>query len=184
MKRILVLLFAIAITAPAAEWRLDAGHSKIAFTAESRFFGGDGLFRKFDVKADVDEKALEKSSVAITVDVTSIDTNNERRDKHLKSADFFDVEKHPTANIQIKDIRKISERDYEANADITIRGVTKPVKLPVKVVLFEEGRLRLRGTVELNRKDFGVSYSSRMNPIQDMVEIRYEIGLLKPKEQK
>ena len=171
----------LAVPAAAEEWAVDAGHSKIVFTAEARFFGADGQFRKFAIKADVDDKALENSKVSVTVDVASIDTNNEKRDGHLRSKDFFDVTNHPTATINIKSIRKLAATTYEADGEITIRGVTKPVKLPVRVVLFEEGRLRFRGDIELNRQDFGVSYNSRMNPIQDVVGVRYEVNLRKPR---
>lgn len=180
---VLIALLALVLAAPAAaeEWILDAAHSKIVFSAEARFFSADGQFRRFSVKADVDDKALENSKVMVTVDVDSIDTNNEKRDKHLRSADFFDVTNHPTAAINIKGIRKLSDTSYEADGEITIRGVTKPLRLPVRIVLFEGGVLRFRGNVELNRRDFGVSYQSRLNPIEDIIGIRYEVNLRKPK---
>lgn len=178
---IAVSLFTLVSPVWAEQWALDANHSKIVFTAEARFFSSDGLFRKFDVKADIDEAALEKSKVEVTVDVASIDTNNDRRDKHLRSKDFFDAETHPTATINIKGIRKISATQFEADGEVTIRGVTKSVALPVRIVLFESGILRFRGNVDLNRKDFGVSYNSRMNPVEDIVGVRYEVNLRKPK---
>ncbi len=181
MKRTLILSLLLVGTTCAEEWRLDAGHSKIAFTAEARFFSAEGQFRKFDVKADVDEKALENSKVTVTVDTASIDTNNERRDNHLRSKDFFEVATHPTSIIEIKAIRKLAENNYEADGQVTIHGVTKPFKLPVKVVLFENGRLRFRGNVDLNRKEFGISYNSRLNPVEDVVAVRYEVSLIKPK---
>lgn len=175
------LAFLLTTPAAAEEWVLDAAHSKIVFTAEARFFSADGQFRKFNVKADVDDKALENSKVMVTVDVASIDTNNERRDKHLRSKDFFDVANHSTATINIKGIRKLSDTSFEADGEITIRGVTKPIQLPVRILLFENGILRFRGSVEMNRKDFGVSYNSRLNPIHDIVGVRYEVNLRKPK---
>jgi len=180
---VLVALLALLLAAPAAaeEWMLDAAHSKIVFNAEARFFSADGQFRRFKVQADVDEKALENCKVMVTVDVDSIDTNNEKRDKHLRSPDFFDVANNPTATINIKGIRKVSDTNYEADGEITIRGVTKPIRLPVRVVLFEGSALRFRGNVELNRRDFGINYNSRLNPIEDVVGVRYEVNLRKPK---
>jgi polyisoprenoid-binding protein YceI len=187
MKRILFatgLLFwggLLALPAPGAEWAMDAAHSKLTFTAESRFFSADGQFRKFLVKADVDEQKLENSKIAVSVDVASLDTNNETRDNHLRSKDFFDAATYPAATINIKAIRKAAENSYAAESEITLRGVTKNVVLPVRVLLFENGLLRFRGETELNRKDFGISYDSRMNPISDAVLIRYEVNLRKPK---
>ncbi len=181
LLRLLIVVAFLAEPAAGEEWGLDAAHSKIVFSAEARFFSADGRFRKFSVKADVDDKALENSKVNVTVEVASIDTNNERRDNHLRSKDFFDAANYPNANIEIKSIRKLASNSYEADGGITIRGVTKPIRLPVKVVLFEDGRLRLRGEVELKRQEFGVSYQSRLNPIQDVVGVRYEVSLLKPK---
>lgn len=183
-KLTLLLLLATLLAAPsvlAQDWRVDGGHSKITFTAEARFFSAEGMFRKFEVKADVDEKALENSKVSITVDTNSIDTNNERRDTHLRSKDFFDVATFSTATIETRSIRKISASDYEADATMTLHGVTKQIRLPVKVLLNENGRIRLRGAIELNRKEYGISYDSRMNPVEDIVGVRYELSLVKPR---
>lgn len=171
----------LSVGAWAETWNLDAGHSKLRFTAEARFLSADGMFRKFEVKADVNDQALEKSQIEVTIDTTSIDTNSERRDTHLKSPDFFDVAKFPTATVKINGIRKISDQEFEADADVTIHGVTKQMKLPARVLLFEGGRLRFRGTIPLNRMDFGIKYNSTMNKIDDIVSVTYELNLAKPR---
>ncbi len=184
MKRILALLFCatlLSLPAAAEEWRLDADHSKLRFAVDARFIGADGQFRKFQVKADINEQELEKSHIEMTVDVASLDTNSEKRDNHLRSKDFFDVANYPTAQIVTKGIRKLSPTNYEADAEITIRGVTKPIHLPARILLNEEGILRFRGTVEINRYDFGVSYQSRINRIEDIATVTYEFNLRKPK---
>src|SRR5437868_3915908 len=100
-KFLLVTVCALAIAMPALaeEWKLDPNHSKLKFAIEARMIGAEGTFRTFTVKDDINEQALEKSKFEILVDVASLDTNSEGRDKHLKSADFFDVAQFPTAQI-------------------------------------------------------------------------------------
>lgn len=186
MKKVLLGVFCVTLLSAglsAEIWNLDAGHSKLRFSVEARMIGAEGMFRKFDVKADIDEQALEKSQIEVTVDMTTIDTNSERRDNHLKSPDFFDVAKFPTSTIKISGIRKLSDTTYEADADLTIRDVTKRVKLPARVLLNEAGVLRFRGTVELNRMEYGVKYNSGMNKIEEAVAVTYELNLRKPRPQ-
>ena len=186
MKKVLLGLFCVALLSvglSAEQWVLDGNHSKLRFTAEARMISADGAFRKFDVKADINEQELEKSQIEVTVDMTTIDTNSERRDNHLKTPDFFDVAKFPTASIKVTGIRKLSDTSYEADAQVTIRDVSKPMKLPARILLKEGGILRFRGTVELNRMDFGVKYNSGMNKIEDIVTVTYELNLRKPRPQ-
>jgi len=186
MKRVLLGILGVSLLTvglSAEIWNLDAGHSKLRFTAEARMISADGMFRKFDVKADINDQALEKSQIEVTVDVASIDTNSERRDNHLRSDAFFDATKFPTSTIKITGIRKLSDTSYEADADITIRDVTKQVKLPARILLNEAGILRFRGTVELNRMDYGVKFNSTMNKIEDVVSVTYELNLRKPRPQ-
>ncbi len=186
MKKVLRSVLCIIVLSAglqAEQWVLDAGHSKLRFTAEARLISADGVFRKFDVKADINEQALEQSQIEVTVDMTTIDTNSERRDNHLKSPDFFDVAKFPTAAIKITGIRKVSDTNYEADADVTIRDVTKQMKLPARILLNEAGILRFRGSVDLNRMEFGVKYNGAMNKIEDVVSVTYELNLRKPRPQ-
>ncbi len=169
----------------ADEWILDPLHSKIEFTADSRLVRADGQFHKFTVKADVDDKQLEKSKVTIVVDVASIDTANERRDNHLRTKDFFDVETHPQATIEVKSLRKLSPTEYEASAEVKLHGVAKSLTLPMEILAFEGGVLHFRGASQISRKDFGIgtdttgSVVNVANPIRDLVAIRYEMDLRK-----
>jgi len=179
-KLSLLVLCALAVPAFAEEWKLDPGHSKLKFAIDARMISAEGIFRTFTVKDDINEQALEQSKFEITVDVSSIDTNAEARDKHLKSDAFFDVAKFPTALIVVNSLRKVGEGNYEGDASVTIHGVTKQMKLPARILLNEGGRLRFRGTVEINRKDFGVSFQSAMNKIEDIATVTYELNLQKP----
>jgi polyisoprenoid-binding protein YceI len=190
MKKILLLLLSALIVAlflalplTAEEWVLDPNHSKLKFAIDARMIGAEGIFRSYKVKADINDKELEQSKIEMMVDVASIDTNSEKRDAHLRSKDFFDVANFPTAEIKVAQVRKLGASDYEGDGTITIRGVTKPVKLPAHILLMEGGILRFRGTITVNRQDFGVSYNSTMNKIEDMATITYELNLRKPRGQ-
>lgn len=171
---------ALAIPAAAEEWVCDYNHSKLKFAIEARMIGAEGIFHKYAVKADVDEKALENTKLEVTIDMSTIDTNAEGRDRHLKTPDFFDVAKFPESKIVVKSIKKISDTNYEGDGEITMHGVTKSVKLPARVLINEGGILRFRGQVDLNRKDFGMTYDRGPNKIEDTATVTYEFNLRKP----
>jgi len=181
---LLVCVFTCA--AKAEEWVFNPLHSKIEFTASSRLTKTDGQFRRFTAKVDVNDKALERSSMLVTIDVASLDTDNEDRDEHLRTKDFFDVEAYPSATIEVKGVRKASPSEYEASAAVTIRGVTKTLALRMMIVTFENGVLRFQGAAEISQKEFGIgsnsqqSIASMANPLQDLVAIRYEMDMRKP----
>src|SRR5258707_10615571 len=103
-KFVLTILCMLALAMPAAadDWQLDANHSKLKFAIDARMIGAEGIFRKWAVKADINEQALEQSKIEMTIDMSSIDTNSDRRDTHLKSPDFFDVAKYPEGKIAVK----------------------------------------------------------------------------------
>ena len=121
---------------------------------------------------------LERSSVRFTIDAASINTRNERRDNHLRSPDFFDVARHPTITFASRSIARTGDRAGVITGDLTMRGVTKSIEVPVTMVFLDGGRGRFKGTFTLNRKDFGVSYSSRLNPIEDMVEVQFQMAVV------
>lgn len=179
-KLVLLAVCALAVPAFAEEWRLDPGHSKLRFNIDARMISADGVFRTFTIKDDINEMALEKSTFEITVDMTSLDTNSAQRDNHLKTPDFFDTAKFPTATIVVSSLRKVGEGNYEGDAAVTIHGVTKQMKLPARILLNEGGILRFRGTVEINRKEFGISYDKGPNKIEDVATVTYELNLRKP----
>ncbi len=183
MKKFLLTILctaAVALPVAAEEWRLDTNHSKLKFPIEARVTGAEGLFHTYTVKDDIDEKNLEKSKFEVTVDMTSLDTNSEPRDKHLKTPDFFDVAQFPTAKIAVNSIKKLSDTTFEGEGTITLHGVTKSAKFPVRILLNEGGILRFRGQVEINRKEYGVSYDKGPNKIEDVATVTYEFNLRKP----
>jgi len=105
--------------------------------------------------------------VDISIDASTINTDNERRDGHLRSADFFEVEKYPTVTFKSTKVKKTGEGTFEVTGDLTMRGVTKPVVLAAEILGFGPGpdgkqRGGFHATAQINRMDFGVSWNKQL----------------------
>jgi polyisoprenoid-binding protein YceI len=170
MKSIrLLLLTALVIATPllaqdATEtWAIDKNHSTATFKVRHFTANVVGLFRDFDGSVSIDRAKPENSSVAFTIQATSIDTGNENRDKHLRSGDFFDVEKYPTITFKSTAVAPKSKTEFDVTGDLTMRGVTKRVTLPVafggflKTPRGEKAGFEVEAT--LNRKDYGIVWN-------------------------
>jgi len=178
-----ILLFLITITAPAALAQtrphiVDQGHSQINFVAEARLISAHGHFDKWDAEVQLDPAKIENSSFKITIDAASINTRIQRRDDHLRGKDFFDVATYPQITLVSKKITKTGDRKYSIAGDLTLRGVTKQIEVEINQVFYENNRGRFRATFPINRKDFGITYDSKMNPIEDIVQVQVDINVL------
>jgi len=181
------LIAASLLAAPAmAERRafaFDKAHSQINFIAEARIFSAHGFFGTFDGDIQINPQDLADSSVTITIETASINTRVEQRDNHLRSADFFDAANHPKITFVSRKVTKSGNDAISIEGDMTIRGITKPVVIPLVVKFFEGGRGRFTGEFKINRKDFGVSYNNPANPIDDMVTIQMDLNIRLPRPQ-
>jgi len=182
MKKILplTLLFLTTITV-AAQPRphiVDHAHSQINFVAEARFISAHGYFDKWDAEVQLDPVKIENSSFKITIEAASINTRVAMRDNHLRSKDFFDVATYPQITLVSKKITKTGDRTYAVTGDLTLRGVTKQLDVEVTQVFYENNRGRFRASFRINRKAFGISYDSNMNPIEDIVQVQVDINVL------
>ena len=139
---------------------IDKAHSQINFIADSRLISARGHFGTWDAKIALDAANLAASSVTITIDAKSIDTRVERRDEHLRSADFFDVATHPTITFVSTAVRPQAEGKLLIEGDLTIRGTTKRITVPAEMVFYEGGMGRFRGEFVLQRTAYGVSYDT------------------------
>ena len=157
--------FLLALTAHAQTWTVDKAHSKVGFTVTHLLLSEvDGNFKTFDAKITSAKPDLSDAVMEMTADVNSIDTDNERRDGHLKGADWFDAAKYPTVTFKSTSFKKVDGKKYKATGDLTMHGVTKPVTLDVTLngpVTQESPRGKqekagLKATGTLNRLDFGV----------------------------
>ncbi len=138
MKKYLSLLLLVAFCGSVASvraeevYKLDPVHSSITFKVRHFFSYVTGSFKKFEGTITVDPDHPEKSSVMATIDATSIDTQNEKRDEHLRNADFFDVTKFPTITFKSKSVKQTGADAGDIVGDLTMHGVTKEITLHAK----------------------------------------------------
>ncbi|MEO6541170.1 MAG: YceI family protein [Ferruginibacter sp.] len=170
-------------------WALDLTHSEVQFKIKHLMITNvTGSFDIFTVTAETEGEDFTKARLSFTADVASISTNNEQRDEHLKSADFFDVATFPKINfIATKTENVDSDGSYELYGDLTIRDVTKNVKLAVEfggVVKDPYGNTKAGFTIngKINRKDFGLTWNAVTEAggvvVSDEVRIACEIQLI------
>ncbi|MFY9924032.1 MAG: YceI family protein [Opitutaceae bacterium] len=151
-----------AASAAVETYAIDPVHSSVTFSVRHFLTRVPGHFAKFTGTITVDRDNLENSSVVATIDVGSVSTDNEKRDNHLKSPDFFDAAKFDSIAFKSTSWKKTGEGTFDVAGDLTIHGVTKPVVLKVDLLGFGPGMMgaQLSGwdaSVTLNRRDFGVN---------------------------
>ncbi len=185
-----ICLFA-ALPATAAQiFTIDPVHSGAEFKIRHFVTQVSGRFTTLEGTISFDEQAIENSSVEVTIQAASIDTNNEKRDGHLKSADFFDVENHPTLTFKSTKVRKLEGQRFAIDGDLTIRGITKPVTLDAEYLGMHPGAGRgplagFSATTRINRLDYGVTWNRTLDSGGVMLgdEVRIELNVeATPKE--
>lgn len=174
----LVLLSTLVVVAQPKPHVVDRAHSQINFVGEARFLSAHGFFGQWEADVQLDPAKIENSTLSITIDAASLNTRVERRDTHLRSADFFSVEQFPKITFVSKKIERTGEKKLNVVGDFTLRGVARELAVPLTMLFYENGRGRFRGSFELNRKDFGMSYNSRMNPVEDVVLVQVDINVI------
>ena len=171
MIRSAVALAALLAASPAfaAEtFVIDKGHSEVGFQIRHMMTKVRGRFNEFDGKIVADRAKPEASSVELTIQAASIDTANANRDKDLRGADFFDVEKYPTITFKSTRITPKGKDAYDVTGTLTMRGVAKEITLPVTFLGFMKN---MRGVdaagfetaATLNRKDFGITWNRALD---------------------
>jgi polyisoprenoid-binding protein YceI len=146
MKRLTYVLFAFfvitAITSAQSDWKLDKVHSSITFTVKHMVISNvTGSFKDFAMTMKSAKDDFSDATVQSTIKVGSLSTDNDMRDKHLKSDDFFNAEKYPEINFKSTSFEKLSDTKYKITGDLTIRDVTKNVTFDAV----------LNGTLKTNR---------------------------------
>lgn len=143
--------------------------SQLQFRAYSVLVNPLGKFTDFSGEIVADAQQLSASSVRLVIAAKSIDTDNAKRDKHLRSEDFLFVEKYPTLSFTSTAVSG-QPPNYTVQGDLSLRGVTKRLTIPVTIEQ-REGEMRVQGSVTLSRKEFGITYNAIFNPVKDTVEI-------------
>lgn len=159
---------------------IDKAHSEINFVADSRMLSAHGFFGKWDADVKLDATTYENSTVSITIDAASINTRVDMRDNHLRGPDFFDVAKFPAITFKSTGVKQTAANKLEIAGDLTVKGVTKKIVVPASVMFYDKGVGRFRGTLTILRKDFGVSYDPAVNPIENEVQVQWDIALKEP----
>lgn len=180
MKKLLLVNSALALalsTSIAAPYVIDDTHSAVNFQVTHMMISDvDGAFNKFSGKIDFDEKSKTLKALEGEVEIASIDTKNDSRDKHLNAPDFFDSAKFPKATLVMKSIK-----GSKLTADVTIRDVTKEVifdlsvKGPIEHPMTKKQMVALKLEGKLNRKDFNVGADTKDALVSDEIAVRIQL---------
>jgi len=190
MTAVVMMLATVPGLAQVSTWEIDSAHSGAHFSVRHLMIATvRGEFRKVAGTINMDEKDISKSSVEAVIDATTIDTREERRDNHLKSADFFDVAKFPTITFKSRSVTRQGEGKFKVAGDLTLHGVTKPVILDVEgltnQVKDQRGNIKTGAavTTKINRSDFGLTWNRAVETggvaVSDEVGITIDLELVK-----
>jgi len=167
----------------AGAWTIDPVHSDVSFTVRHMMVSKvRGHFTNIEGQIVAADNLLD-SSVSATIDLSSIDTNNEQRDAHIRSADFFEVESHPHMTYQSTAIRPDGD-GYTIDGELSLHGVTKPVQLALELNgvtpdPYGKTRAGFSASTEINRKYFGIDINMPMDGggvvVGDKIQIALEI---------
>lgn len=181
----LAAILAFAAPAFAAEtFEFDKSHSTVGFQVRHIFTMLSGRFTDYTGAIQVDRARPESSTVEFTIQATSIDTAEPRRDQHLRAADFFDVATHPTITFKSTSVKPNGKDSFLVTGELTMRGVTRQVTLPV--TLLGEGKdpwgnekMGLETSVTLNRRDFGLVWNKALETGGVLVgeEVKVQIAI-------
>jgi polyisoprenoid-binding protein YceI len=171
------------------KWAIDPAHSEISFKVKHLMITNvKGVFKEFSGSAIATGNDFITSEIDFSVNTASVDTGSADRDGHLKSADFFEVEKYPVMTFKGTSLKKSDDSNYVLNGDLTIKGVTKPVKLNVEfsgTMKDPWGNQKAGYSVsgKINRKDWGLNWNAALEAggvlVSDEVTINADVQLVK-----
>ena len=171
-------------------WNIDTSHSEVTFSVKHMMVSKvTGTFNVFKGKLEIDEEHPENSWVEAEAETGSVNTRDERRDNHLRSADFFDAEQHPVISFKSKKIEPKGNSEYKVLGDLTMHGVTKEVVFDADYAgqvakdPFGFQRAGLSATTTVNRKDFGLGWNVALEAggvmVGDTVKIELNLEAVK-----
>jgi polyisoprenoid-binding protein YceI len=146
-------------------WSVDSSHTTLEFSVRHLGLASvKGTFHRLAGELDLDEQDLARSTGSVSIEVASIDTRDEKRDAHLRSADFFDAEQFPTITFVSRSVTPAGGNRFRVAGDLTIRGVTRPVTLDAELSEFivdpwGNRRAAVAVSGEINRTDFGLTWN-------------------------
>lgn len=191
MRSILVVFaLMIPVHTHAATWQIDPDHSNFQFKVRHMTVSNvRGEFNKARGVVIIDDNDITNLKVELTLDAASINTDQAKRDDHLRSEDFFYVAKYPTITFVSKKVTKVDENRLKVIGDLSIRGVTKEITVdvegPTPEVKDPGGNIRrgATGTLKINRKDFGIAWNKVLDSgglvVGDEVNISVEVEMVR-----
>jgi polyisoprenoid-binding protein YceI len=177
------------MVAQTTKWALDRVHSGMSFAVSHMVVSETkGKFDDFAVNVTSDKEDFSDAKVEVTIKVESVNTDEKKRDGHLKSPDFFDAAKFPTMTFKSKEMKKVGDRKYKLVGDFTMKGVTKPLELDVRfggLMADKQGKTHagFKVTGIINRQEFGVTWNSMLDNggavVGNEVELSANLELIK-----
>lgn len=188
-----LVLTAVSSASWAANYKLDESHTQVGFKIKHLVISTvSGRFNKFNGAFEFDSKSGEIKNLNVDIEASSIDTNEPDRDKHLKSADFFDIEKHPKLIFVSKKTITESGKPTKLEGELTIHGIKKNVTLELDYKgsttdPWGNDRIAFDASTKVNRKDFGLKWNKNLDKgglmIDDEVKIQIEGEAILQKEE-
>jgi polyisoprenoid-binding protein YceI len=171
------------------KWEFDPTHSELGFKIKHLMITNvSGSFKKFEVNVETQNDDFSTAKIVARADMSSIYTNNEQRDAHLRNSDFFEVEKYPELVFQSTRVERVDDETFHLYGDLTMKGVTKPVKLNVEYSGLTKdpwGGERAGFVVagKINRSDWGINFNGVLETggvmLGEEVKLNSEIQLVK-----
>ena len=171
------------------EWHFDPAHTRVGFSARHAMVTTvRGTFKEVRGVIHLDVDDISASKVEVVIQAASVDTYNEQRDEHLRSIDFFHVEKYPEIRFVSTTIDEVEERNYMVVGDLTIKETTKQVAIPIELLGIQRdpmGNLRagFEATRRLNRRDYGLHWNMPLDAggllVSEKVSLEFEISAIK-----
>lgn len=172
---------------PTGTWTVDPAHSNVEFSAKHLGIATvRGAFNEFEGSFEVGEDGSARARG--TIEVASIDTNEDQRDNHLRSEDFFHAEVHPQLSFESTEIRPLDEDTFLIHGDLTMRGVTRPIVLEAELQGTEidpwgNERVALEARGQLNRRDWGMTFNQALGSgnmlVSDKIKLSLDISAIK-----
>jgi polyisoprenoid-binding protein YceI len=196
MKRLVPFLLALAPALAAAEattWKIDPAHTQTTFAVRHLVISTvRGEFKSTNGVVTLDAQDPSKSSVEATIDAATIHTREDKRDEHLRSPDFLDVQKHPTITFRSTKVEKADDDRYKVTGDLTLNGTTRPVVLETTLtpeIKDMQGMARrgVQATTRINRQEFGVRWSKTVEAgpvVGDQIDIEINAEVVKAAAEK
>jgi polyisoprenoid-binding protein YceI len=185
---LVAVIFASASLFAADQYKIDKAHSYIGFSVRHLVISNvKGNFTDFDATIMYDEKDIAKSKVMATIKTASVNTNNESRDKHLRSADFFDVEKYPEMIFESNKVEK-TEDGYVMHGYLSMLGIKNKVSVPFEILgkakgMKGEDRIGFEGSAKIKRSDYKMKFNAALETgglvVGDDINIDLQIEAVK-----